>query len=131
MRMRGRQWDSTLSWPRSTLSHAACDEMLASRLRERLECEPEVTGRRMFGGCAFLVNGSMAVSASGQGGLMVRVDPAQTESLVRRSSTERMVMRGRAMGGWLRVDAETVKTSRALDTWVRRGLTYARSLAPK
>ena len=109
----------------------AYDEELARRLRERLEREPDVTEKRIFGGCAFLVNGNMAVSASGQGGLMVRVDPAQTESLLRRSSARPMVMRGRAMDGWLRVDAEAVKTSRAFNTWVGRGLTYARSLPPK
>lgn len=109
----------------------AYDELLARRLRECLEREPDVTEKRMFGGCAFLANGNMAVSASGQGGLMVRVDPAQTEWLVRRSGAQRMQMRGRALDGWLRVDADAIKTTRALDTWVRRGLTYARTLPPK
>ena len=120
-----------MSYRRSRLNNMAYDEMLARRLRERFECEPDVTEKRMFGGCAFLVNGNMAVSASGRGGLMVRVDPAQTESLVRRSSAERMVMRGRVMDGWLRIDADTLKASRAFETWVSRGLTYARSLPPK
>jgi len=86
---------------------------------------------RMFGGLAFLINGNMAVAASGQGGLMLRVDPADNESLLEKPHTRPMEMRGRAMDGWLRVDGEGVRTKRQLEPWVRRGTAYARSLPPK
>jgi hypothetical protein len=85
----------------------------------------------MFGGLAFLVRGNMAVAASGQGGLLVRVDPADSSALVARSSATPMRMRGREMPGWLRVGPEHVRTARQLDAWVRRGVSFARSLPPK
>jgi len=109
----------------------AYDEDLAHRIREVLAGEPGVDEQRMFGGLAFLVGGRMAVAASGRGGLMVRVDPAETEALVARDHVEPFEMRGRAMTGWVRVDAEGVRSRRALEPWVRRGVAYARLLPPK
>jgi TfoX N-terminal domain len=109
----------------------AYDEELADRLRETLQGEPGLTETRMFGGLAFLINGHMAVSASGQGGLMLRVDPARTESLVSEPQVRRVEMRGREMDGWLRVDAERVATDGELKRWVAHGVAFARSLPPK
>ena len=83
----------------------------------------------MFGGLAFLIDGKMAVSASSKGGLLLRVDPAQTESLVSEPHVRRFEMRGREMDGWLRVDTEAVEFDDDLRRWVRRGVTFARSLA--
>ena len=105
-------------------------EALADRIRPLLAGEEAVVERRMFGGIAFLVNGNMSVSASGQGGIMLRCAPADTDALVERGAA-RMVMRGRAMDGWLRVDASSIKTPEALAEWVRVGVGYARSLPPK
>src|SRR5918911_1362800 len=109
----------------------AYDEALADRIRELVAGERAVTEKKMFGGLAFLVNGNMAVAASGQGGVLVRVDPEQSEALVRRSHARPMEMRGREMAGWLRVDADRVRTKRDLSAWVTRGVSYARSLPPK
>jgi TfoX/Sxy family transcriptional regulator of competence genes len=109
----------------------AYDEDLANRIRELIAGEPDVTEMRMFGGLAFLVGGNMSVAASGQGGLMVRVDSEQTDALVGRPHVRPFEMRGRAMQGWLRVDAEGLRTKRQLEPWVRRGVAYARSLPPK
>jgi TfoX/Sxy family transcriptional regulator of competence genes len=106
----------------------AYDEQLADRIRACLNGEPGVTEKRMFGGLAFLVDGSMAVSASGQGGLLVRVDPAETQALTREPNVHRAVMRGREMDGWLRVAAQTVAGDDDLQRWVRRCVSYARSL---
>lgn len=109
----------------------AFDEELADRIRELVARERGVTERRMFGGLAFLVDGHMAVSASGQGGLLLRVDPDDTERLVAREHVDRFVMRGRSMDGWLRVDDAGLRTKRQLGGWVTRGVAYARSLPPK
>lgn len=109
----------------------AYDEDLANRIRELLADEQGVVEQRMFGGLAFLIGGNMSVAARGQGGLMVRVDPEQTEALIAKPGAERMVMRGREMKGWLRVDAEAVRTKRQLEPWVNRGAAYARSLPAK
>jgi hypothetical protein len=109
----------------------AYDEGLAARIRELLAGEPDVTEQPMFGGLAFLVGGNMSVAASGQGGLMVRVDPDDTDALLTKPNAKRFEMRGRPMQGWLRVDAEGVRTKRDLEPWVKRGVAYARSLPSK
>ena len=109
----------------------AFDEELADRIRELVARERGVTERRMFGGLAFLVDGHMAVSASGQGGLLLRVDPDDTERLVAREHVDRFGMRGRSKDGWLRVDDAGLRTKRQLGGWVTRGVAYARSLPPK
>ncbi len=109
----------------------AFDEDLAGRLRELLGRERGLSEKRMFGGLAFLINGNMAISASGQGGVLVRVDPVETERLVQRPHVQRMAMRGREMDGWLRVAPEGVRTKRQLQAWSTRGVTFARSLQPK
>jgi TfoX/Sxy family transcriptional regulator of competence genes len=109
----------------------AYDEELAGRLREQLAGEDGLSEKRMFGGLAFLINGNMAVSASGQGGLLLRVDPAQTDQLTRQAGAERFVMRGREMDGWLRVDTDAVKTDAKLRRWIAHGVAYARSLPAK
>ena len=107
------------------------DEELAARIRELVSGEAGLTEQRMFGGLAFLVGGNMAVSASGQGGLMVRVDPARSDDLVATTPATLLEMRGRPMAGWLRVATEHVRTKRELAKWVAMGTTYARSLPPK
>ncbi|HEV2785048.1 MAG TPA: TfoX/Sxy family protein [Solirubrobacteraceae bacterium] len=109
----------------------AYDEDLAHRIRELIAVEPDVTERTMFGGLAFLVAGNMSVAASGQGGLLVRVAPDETDALLAAPHAHPFEMRGRAMRGWLRVDAQGVQTERQLVPWVRRGVAYARSLPPK
>ena len=109
----------------------AYDEELAERIRELLTDESGVVEKKMFGGLAFLIGGNMAVAASGQGGLMVRCDPEQTDALLGEPGAAPMVMRGRAMDGWLRVDEDAVRTKSKLERWVARGASYARSLPPK
>jgi hypothetical protein len=109
----------------------AYDEELADRIRAEVASEKNLTEMRMFGGLAFLVGGHMAVAASGQGGLMLRCDPDETEALLAEPGAEEFEMRGKAMRGWLRVDAAAVADDEALATWVARGTAYARSLPPK
>ena len=109
----------------------AYDEDLAGRIRGLTAGEAGLSEKKMFGGLAFLVGGNMAVAASGQGGILVRVDPQESPSLVSRTKAYPMEMRGRAMEGWLRVDDEHVRTKRELERWVRKGVAYARSLPPK
>ena len=109
----------------------AYDEALAARIRTLIGSEPGLTEQKMFGGLAFLVNGNMSVAASGQGGLMVRVDPDDTASLLEEPHAQPFEMRGREMAGWLRVDTAGVESSEALEPWVSRGVAYARSLPAK
>ena len=109
----------------------AYDAQLAERIRDLVGDEEGVTEQKMFGGLAFLVHGNMAVAASGQGGILVRVDPNESAALVESTPAEEMVMRGRAMAGWLRVESAEVEADDELRAWVDRGVAFARSLPPK
>ena len=107
------------------------DVELADRIRELLVSESGHTEKAMFGGLAFLLGGHMALAAGGGGGIMVRVDPARTEVLVAQSHVTRMVMNGREMDGWLRVESAGVDTDDELERWVRRGADFVATLPPK
>ena len=109
----------------------AYDEELAGRIRELIGDEPGVTEQKMFGGLAFLIGGNMAIAASGQGGLLVRVDADESDGLVAEGAARLMEMRGRQMRGWLRVDTEDVEAKTELARWVGLGTAYARSLPAK
>jgi hypothetical protein len=109
----------------------AYDEELAERIRGLVGDEPNLTEQGMFGGLAFLVGGNMAVAASGKGGMLVRVEPTETDDLVATTRAEMFEMRGRGMQGWLRVASEHVHSEKELAKWVELGTAYARSLPPK
>ena len=107
------------------------DQSLADRIRELVAATPGVTERKMFGGLAFLVNGNMAIAASGEGGLLVRVSPEESDELEATTKAETAVMQGRRMRGWLRVPAEHVPSAEELRRWADLGTSYARSLPAK
>jgi TfoX/Sxy family transcriptional regulator of competence genes len=109
----------------------AYDEELAERVRDLIMGMADISERRMFGGLAFLVDGHMAVVVSGQGGLMARIDPRDQAGLVDGTAVEPMVMRGRAMSGWVRVAASAIADDRSLQEWTDRCVAYAASLPPK
>jgi len=109
----------------------AYDEELAHRIRAALSGE-KVTEKRMFGGLAFLIGGNMSVAASGSGGILVRVDPAESDALLAEPGAEEFAMGGRGpMKGWLRVEPTVLDDDATLTRWVRRGVDYARSLPAK
>jgi TfoX/Sxy family transcriptional regulator of competence genes len=107
------------------------DEELADRIRTLIGDRGDLTEKKMFGGLAFLIGGNMAIAASGQGGILVRVDPEESDELVATTPAEPMEMRGRRMTGWLRVDSADVADDSVLGSWAERGVNYAGSLPPK
>ena len=109
----------------------AYDEVLARRVRELLADQKAVTEKKMFGGLAFLMNGNMCVGASRSGGLMVRIDPADTDAALARPHVAVMKMGGRTMAGWIIVAPEILKTKRELAAWVKRGVAFAKTLPRK
>jgi TfoX/Sxy family transcriptional regulator of competence genes len=109
----------------------AYDEDLADRIRALIPDPDGITERKMFGGHAFMLNGNMAVAASGQGGLLLRVDPTDTSALATEEGVAHFEMRGRSMNGWVRVDAAVLDSDEQLQRWVDVGLRYAGSLPPK
>jgi hypothetical protein len=109
----------------------AYDEDLANRIRELIGADVALTEQKMFGGLGFMIGGNLAIAASGEGGVLVRVDPKQSDALVASTDASLAVMRGRPMQGWLRVSTEHVRTKRRLTKWVTLGVNYARSLPAK
>jgi hypothetical protein len=109
----------------------AYDTELADRIRFLIGTGPGLTEKKMFGGLAFLIDGNLAISASGQGGALVRVDPADAVALVATANATMAVMGGRTMQGWLRVSSEDLEADDQLTEWVKRAVGYARSLPPK
>jgi TfoX/Sxy family transcriptional regulator of competence genes len=107
------------------------DEVLANRLRELLADEDAITEKKMFGGLAFLLHGNMSVSASRNGGLLARIDPADTEKALARPHVDLMQMGGRTMDGWITVAPEGLKTKRELAAWVKRSVAFAKTLPRK
>jgi TfoX/Sxy family transcriptional regulator of competence genes len=124
-----REWKQSAC--RAIIAAMAYDGALSDRIREVMEGERGLREKSMFGGLAFLIDDKMAVSASNEGGLLLRIDPTLTESLVSEPHIRRFEIRGREMDGWLRVDAEVLKTDDELRRWVSHGVTYARSLPSK
>jgi hypothetical protein len=108
----------------------AYDDDLADRLRLLL-IGHGLTEKKMFGALAFLLHGHMAVAVSGQGGIMVRVAPEQTDVLLHEPGTQPFEMRGRPMRGWLRVATPALHDDAVLRGWAERGLAYVRTLPPK
>lgn len=117
--------------PSGILAAMAYDEELAQRIRDMVDGEPGLSERKMFGGLAFLVFGNMAVAASGQGGMMLRIDPDDAEAHTAHEHVERMEMHGRTMDGWLSVGPEALASDNELARWVETGLAYARALPAK
>jgi len=109
----------------------AYDAVLAARIRELVEGQSHLEEKKMFGGLAFLIGGNMAIAASGQGGVLVRADPKESDKLIAMTNAEAFEMRGQTMKGWLRVAPENVRTKPQLAKWVGVGTTYARSLPRK
>jgi hypothetical protein len=109
----------------------AYDEVLATRIRDLIGPDPELTEKKMFGGLTFLIRGHMAISASGQGGVLVHVDPERSDELVTTTAATLAMMQGREMPGWVRVGADDLATDDALSPWVEIGIGHARSLPPK
>ena len=120
----------SLSVPAGNTPAVAYDEDLAERVREALAREPGLSEKRMFGGMGFLLDGHLVVSASGQGGLLLRVDPADSDALIADPNAARAVMRGREMAGWLRIRTDTRATVN-FKTWIERGVAFVRSLPLK
>jgi hypothetical protein len=113
----------------------AYDQELADRIRMVIGGDPALTAvlteKKMFGGLAFMIGGHLAISASGAGGVLVRVDPAEAGQLVVTTSASVAVMGGRERAGWLRIGAAEVDSDEGLIPWVERGTAYARALPPK
>ena len=107
----------------------AYNTQLAERIRVQLEGLPFVE-KKMFGGVGFLLNGNMACGVN-KDDLIVRVDPAKHNAMLKIAHVRPFDMTGRPMKGWLVVEADGVKTDKQLNTWIKHGVEFASTLPPK
>src|SRR5947207_11399801 len=103
--------------PCAMISTMAYDKDLANRIRELIAAEDGYTEQKMFGGIGFMIDGHMALGVSGEGGLMIHCSKEETEALLAKPGARPFEMRGRELKGWVRVDAESASTKRALEPW--------------
>ncbi len=107
------------------------DEDLAQRIRALVGRQRGLNEKKMFGGVAFLIDGNLAIAASGRGGILVRVGPERSDELAATTAASVAVMGGRPRAGWLRVAGEDLGTKHQLSKWVDLGVGVARSLPAK
>jgi TfoX/Sxy family transcriptional regulator of competence genes len=108
----------------------AYDEGLAERIREVLSDYPEMKEKKMFGGLTFMVQGNMACGLIKED-FMVRVGAAKYDETLRKPHTRKMEFTGKSMKGFIMVEAEGYEDDKALASWVKQGVDYARSLPAK
>jgi TfoX/Sxy family transcriptional regulator of competence genes len=108
----------------------AYDEKLAERIRSALGDHPGVTEKKMFGGIAFLLDGSMFVGIV-KNDLMVRVGPEAYEAALSELHVRPMDFTGRPMVGYVFVGPEGNKTVRSVAKWVKRGAEFVTTLPAK
>ena len=87
---------------------------------------PAAEEKRMFGGVGFMVDGSLVCAVSPRG-VMVRVDRAEQDELVRQPGVTPMVMGERRSRTWVSVTHEALADDAELATWVARGAAAARA----
>lgn len=107
----------------------AYDQELADRIRREVSDIPFVE-KKMFGGIGFLINGNMACGVY-KNNMIVRVDPAKHEKLLKKKHTRVFDITGRPMKGWLMVEQDGCKTARQVGAWVKEGVDFALTLPTK
>jgi hypothetical protein len=107
------------------------DTQAADGIRVLLSDRHDVVEKKMMGGLVFLVRGHMCVSASGRGGVLVRVGPDKQASVLKEPHVKPMKMAGRAVKGFVRVMPEGYRTAAQLKKWVKRGLDFTTTLPAK
>ena len=108
----------------------AYDTGLAQRIREILEEEPGFAEKKMFGGICFLLFGNMVCGIINDD-LIVRVGADQYQEMLKLKHTKKFDITGKPMKGWVMILSKSLDTDKALHTWVRRGVSFVRTLPVK
>jgi TfoX/Sxy family transcriptional regulator of competence genes len=105
------------------------DEKLGTHVRAALADASPVREVKMFGGLGFMLNGNMIAAASGRG-LLVRVgEQGAAEALARPGAAPMMMMNGRTMKGYVRIDAAL--DARSVKSWLRLARAFVDTLPAK
>ena len=107
----------------------ADDQELAASVRTSLNGTGAIREVRMFGGIGFMLNGNLVAAASRRG-LLVRVGKERQTEALAQNGARPMVMRGRAMEGYIYVDPPALN-KRSIPNWLRMAVAYVQTLPPK
>jgi TfoX/Sxy family transcriptional regulator of competence genes len=108
----------------------AYDEGLAQRVRETLNEPPGLVEKKMFGGVGYMLHGNMACGVY-KDKLIVRVGPEGHAGAMSRPHTAPFDITGRAMKGWVMVEAAGYESDDDLKEWVQLGVDFALTLPSK
>jgi len=105
------------------------DELLAGRVRTRLQHDTRVSERKMFGGLAFLTGGHLTVGVYGDG-LIARIGAPDMDAATAQPGVRPFDMTGRPMRGIVVIDS-SVLDDQALDRWIGQARGYVAGPPPK
>jgi len=108
----------------------AYDKGLAERVREVLEEEPGCDEKKMFGGLCFLLFGNMVCGII-RDDLIVRVGADHYEAMLKMPHARKFDLTGKALRGWVMVEAEALDSDEELNDWLQRAVSFVRTLPPK
>ncbi len=106
------------------------DEDLAARVRELFERRRGVVEKKMFGGIGWMLHGNMCVGVLNDT-LVARVGADDTEAALAEPYARPFDFTGKALSGWVLVDAPGVDSDDDLAAWVQRSITFTQTLPRK
>jgi TfoX/Sxy family transcriptional regulator of competence genes len=101
----------------------AAEQTLATQVRQLLTGTANVEEKKMFHGLAFMINDKLCLSVKDDN-LLVRIDPALTETVLKVAGCKQMVHNNRIMKGYFFVSAEALHNKKELSYWVQLALDY-------
>ena len=108
----------------------AYSEALADRIRQAFGRRRALAEKKMFGGVGFLLRGNMCVGVW-KTSLIVRLDPAEAQDLLKQPHVRVFDITGRPMKGWLLVEAEGLESDAQLADWIERASVFVATLPAK
>jgi hypothetical protein len=86
--------------------------------------------KKLFGGVGFMVHGNMACGVNKED-LIVRLSPHDFEAALRLPHVRVFDIGGRPMQGWVLISPGGYVSKTALRNWIKKSLSFAKSLPAK
>jgi len=103
----------------------AYNTQLADRIRGILaDAGVNVFEKKMFSGLSFLVDDKLCVSVAGNDRMLLRLSPTDYEEAAEKNGVTLMLRNGKAMKGYIYVDADVLNTDKELKRWINMALVY-------
>jgi TfoX/Sxy family transcriptional regulator of competence genes len=103
---------------------------LAARIRQALAARRGIVEKKMFGGIGFLLGGNMLVGIW-HDALIARLGPDEAPRAMAEPHVRAFDITGRAMSGWVIVEADGIESDAELRAWIERAIAFVETLPPK